>query len=40
MKLLRKMKDCGGPGGDAPRGFAENVLKLPLSTGKKIIEIP
>ena len=27
-------------GGDAPRDFAENELKLPLSMGMKIIEIP
>ena len=27
-------------GGDAPRGFAENELKLPFSMGRKIIEIP
>ena len=27
-------------GGDAPRGFAESELRLALSMGRKIIEIP
>ena len=39
-KILRKIKDSGGPEGGAPRTIAENELKLPLSMGKKIIEIP
>ena len=40
LKFFRKMMDSVGPGGGAPRDFAENELKLPLSMGREIIEIP
>ena len=40
LKFLRKIKDSGGPGAGAQREIAENELKLSLSMGRKIIEIP
>ena len=40
LNILRKIKDLWVQGADDQRGFAENELKLPLSMGRKIIEIP
>ena len=37
---LGKWRFLGVLGGGAPRDFAENELKLPLSMGRKIIEFP
>ena len=39
MKFLTKMKILWLHGAEAPRALAENELKLPLSMGRKIIEI-
>ena len=37
---MGKLRVLGVLRGDAPRALAENELKLPLSMGRKIIEIP